>query len=296
MNVSELKWLTPGAEWDGEGDAPLSMLLATAGVVAVLVPCILAWLFGPPHSPSPSPFHDAGRGVALVIAHPDDEAMFFWPALLELRRAGVPLSILCLSTGNADGLGAVRTAEMERSCARLQVTGKNLRILDVEELQDGFRAWPEDVVARHVQKFVEDCGASLILTFDDHGVSGHPNHVSTSLGVRRAHDTLCNAGGTASCKVLMLESVGLARKYIGPLSLWLDSAPSANDGRPGVVCSGCGPATCLLALAVHWSQLVWYRVLFTLFSRYAYVNSFVQHKPTTPEPCDRVTTHEEQAG
>lgn len=35
----------------------------------------------------------------LVIAHPDDESMFFAPTLLELLRAGEQVHVLCLSTG-----------------------------------------------------------------------------------------------------------------------------------------------------------------------------------------------------
>lgn len=73
-----------------------------------------------------------------VVAHPDDEAwwgamffrtplflaqksahknrgvpkaMFFWPTLSQLRAAGVTISVLCLSTGNFDGLGDIRKRE-----------------------------------------------------------------------------------------------------------------------------------------------------------------------------------------
>ena len=35
----------------------------------------------------------------LVIAHPDDETMFFSPTIHELRRRGCNVTILCLSNG-----------------------------------------------------------------------------------------------------------------------------------------------------------------------------------------------------
>ena len=41
------------------------------------------------------------RGVLLVTAHPDDEAMFFVPTLLALQARGVAVHVLCLSTGSA---------------------------------------------------------------------------------------------------------------------------------------------------------------------------------------------------
>jgi len=35
----------------------------------------------------------------LVIAHPDDESMFFAPTLLSMREAQTPMYVLCLSNG-----------------------------------------------------------------------------------------------------------------------------------------------------------------------------------------------------
>jgi hypothetical protein len=37
--------------------------------------------------------------VLLVIAHPDDEAMFFSPTLLTMRQLNIEVHVLCLSTG-----------------------------------------------------------------------------------------------------------------------------------------------------------------------------------------------------
>lgn len=43
------------------------------------------------------------KRIVLLIAHPDDEAMFFAPALLALTRPerGNHVKILCLSSGTA---------------------------------------------------------------------------------------------------------------------------------------------------------------------------------------------------
>lgn len=43
----------------------------------------------------------AGRTWLLVIAHPDDEAMFFSAALQALHAAGARVAILCLSSGTS---------------------------------------------------------------------------------------------------------------------------------------------------------------------------------------------------
>jgi len=276
----ELNWLAPGNEDLGNEFFPLAMAACATAVLTLLMPCLISWVFGPPRLVLSGLLEGRLDRVALVVAHPDDEAMFFWPTLLQLRRAGVPLCVLCLSTGNADGLGEVRKLEMQRSCARLGISEDNLVVVDVEELQDGFHSWPEEVVSAQVLDFVRARPTRLVLTFDVRGVSGHPNHISTSIGVRRAAARAAVGGGGEACccfKVLMLETVPLPQKYLGLVSLW--SAPCADTAEVTVAASasvGTGPLACLPALAVHWSQFVWYRVLFTTFSRYAYLNTYVQ--------------------
>ena len=41
----------------------------------------------------------APRQGLLLIAHPDDESMFFAPTIIRLQELGVNLSLLCLSNG-----------------------------------------------------------------------------------------------------------------------------------------------------------------------------------------------------
>lgn len=61
-----------------------------------------------------------GKRITLLIAHPDDEAMFFSPTLLSLAPHN-DISVLCLSSGDADGLGAIRKGELVESCRRLGI-------------------------------------------------------------------------------------------------------------------------------------------------------------------------------
>lgn len=55
--------------------------------------------------PAPPPNACRPGRLLLVTAHPDDEALFFAPALLGMRQAGSPfmgveaVDVLCLSTG-----------------------------------------------------------------------------------------------------------------------------------------------------------------------------------------------------
>jgi len=69
----------------------------------------------------------AGSGALLVIAHPDDECMFFTPTVLGLARQGITAHVLCLSTGNFDGLGATRARELRASCVELGVDARQTK-------------------------------------------------------------------------------------------------------------------------------------------------------------------------
>jgi N-acetylglucosaminylphosphatidylinositol deacetylase len=70
-----------------------------------------------------------------VTAHPDDESLFFAPTLTSLLShkrkldkdvLSAEVYLLCLSTGNADGLGKTRQREMAHA-------------LDVLGIEDGKR-------------------------------------------------------------------------------------------------------------------------------------------------------------
>ena len=98
------------------------------------------------------------RRIGLVIAHPDDESMFFVPALAHLRGRGLAVHVLCLSTGNADGLGERRQAELRAAANLLGVPSTHVRIVDDQtNLADGMRSRWSIVEARgHIQRFVAD--------------------------------------------------------------------------------------------------------------------------------------------
>ena len=101
----------------------------------------------------------AGTGALLVIAHPDDECMFFTPTLLGLARQGITAHVLCLSTGNFDGLGATRSRELRASCVELGVDASRVHCLDDPQLQDGpAQAWPPARIAALVHAHCHERG------------------------------------------------------------------------------------------------------------------------------------------
>ncbi|KAG5176982.1 putative deacetylase LmbE-like domain-containing protein [Tribonema minus] len=208
------------------------------------------------------------RRPGLVIAHPDDEAMFFGPTLKALGGASpsIVVHVLCLSTGNFCGLGKLRHQELLLSCSRFGISMDNVEVVNDAALQDGKdECWPAEAVARYVGSFVQRRSIDLLLTFDQHGVSGHPNHIAVCRGVT----TLLHTCKARLPPVYVLQSVSLARKYIGVLDV-LGTWQSRLHR-----CVSLDPRQIWCAMAAHRSQLVWFRRLFMLFSRYTYVNTYV---------------------
>lgn len=88
--------------------------LTALGLVALLIPTLYLYTVGVASSRFPTL---RNRRICLLIAHPDDEAMFFAPSVLALTRPelGNHVKILCLSSGDAAGLGETRKRELVKS-------------------------------------------------------------------------------------------------------------------------------------------------------------------------------------
>ena len=220
----------------------------------------------------------ASSRIGLVIAHPDDECMFFTPILTHLVVSGWQVHLLCLSSGNADGLDRIRTKELDASAKLLGVSSVTL-IDDEQELADGMHQdWKAGVIQRHVRAFVKDKQLSTLLTFDNYGISGHPNHISTYHGVRAFLSTQHRDGVVG----YELMSTPIWRKYAGIL----DAVLSLVEERMMAMFSPASerihfvsllqPGLVYQCMVAHASQFVWYRRLFIVFSRYTYVNTVRQ--------------------
>jgi len=145
----------------------------------------------------------------IVTAHPDDESMFFVPTIVTLRSSG-EVFLLCLSPGNATGLGEIRKRELEKACEILKI--KQFALIDRPELQDGPQLyWDPQLIASIVEEFSSRHDIHELYTFDGYGISGHPNHISVYKGIR----TLVEHGSSLQCYIL--ESTALWRKFLGPL-------------------------------------------------------------------------------
>ncbi|DAZ93270.1 TPA: hypothetical protein N0F65_010894 [Lagenidium giganteum] len=235
------------------------------------------------------------KRAVLVTAHPDDESMFFMPLLHALQEQDPrveahewELFLLCLSRGNFDGLGDIREQEMLACGQYVGFPKANIHVLEDPRFQDGMQsAWETAHVGATVTEFVTKYKIDAVFTFDDYGVSGHPNHISVHHGVRQAILTLheqCATTETQPVRGWMLESTNIVRKYIGVLDALLSSTGSSEK----VFVFTFRPWWNYHAMALHHSQFVWYRRLFVIFSRYTFINTFTPIVPM-PAPVDMPT-------
>ncbi|EFE30057.1 glycan biosynthesis protein (PigL), putative [Trichophyton benhamiae CBS 112371] len=197
------------------------------------------------------------KRICLLIAHPDDEAMFFAPTLLALTKPelGNHVKILCLSsgmcallmvldsasgwfliyqiTGDAAGLGHIRKQELQKSALRLGLRNESdvFIVDDPSRFPDSMTAtWSEENVSGLLASaFAPQLAAQassqsapmatidILLTFDQSGVSYHPNHRSLYHGARAFLKALMRGNSGHPCPVTLytLTSTTLARKYIG---------------------------------------------------------------------------------
>ncbi|GAC95597.1 glycan biosynthesis protein [Pseudozyma hubeiensis SY62] len=226
----------------------------------------------------------------LVTAHPDDEAMFFAPAVQALAAAGTSIFALCLSTGNAAGLGMKRTEELFASYDQLGVSASRVKYLDDAKLQDSMEGiWPNEhissVVAKHIDSLSQPIDA--LITFDKRGVSEHLNHIAAYNGTR---DTAV----ARNLALYVLPTLEVWEKYTSvPSAVWetisySGYAPPSSGNKTAayepaseimVLASSAQYVKAVQAMFKHQTQLEWFRYLYLVFSRYMFSNRLVLWTP-----------------
>ncbi|KAJ3865250.1 LmbE-like protein [Lentinula novae-zelandiae] len=273
---------------------------------------VIAILYRPTHSGDPFKRESTRpQRVLLVTAHPDDECLFFAPTIFglangsQLNDASQDGSIgqnnenelfsLCLSVGDADGLGHIRKEEYEKSLDVMGIKDTNRIALDDPYLQDSMEvSWDIDYIADVVADFVIHHNITTILSFDQGGVSDHPNHKIIPFGIQRM---ISAYPVYPPPKFYVLITVPISIKYVGilaPLVAKFDlyamnmlhsaadrlSAVGAKRNReetmPFFVAGINDYLVALQAMRQHWSQLVWFRWLNVMFSRYMWVNEWAE--------------------
>ncbi|KAJ5874222.1 uncharacterized protein N7529_002652 [Penicillium soppii] len=300
-------------------------MTASFNWTALAVAITAVFIFWTLSSTTSSPFTRSfprlrNKRICLLIAHPDDEAMFFAPTVLALTRPelGNHLKILCLSTGDADGLGPIRTKELQKSALALGVRSESdvFIVDDPARFPDGMaNDWEEGAVAALLASaFAPDMAKNaksgraptatidVILTFDKFGISNHPNHRSLYHGAVNFLRAVMKDKHGFTCPVTLytLTTTSIFRKYAGvldaPLSMFLGVWSNISGGLMGskkkdAAASGEGPARLLFVSSInewltaqsamvscHQSQMVWFRWGWITIGRYMTVNDLKREK------------------
>jgi N-acetylglucosaminylphosphatidylinositol deacetylase len=308
------------------------------------------------------------KRIILLIAHPDDEAMFFAPTLQALTapHLGNHVKILCLSTGDADGLGAIRSKELIKSALMLGVRKpEDVYVMDDPRFQDGMQnEWKQEDVCRVLgmafapqivsgtstptysvspQATETDIGKDqeqekekdkkerrkskhvpskppstapiptpaptaeplgpratidVLITFDAHGISSHPNHKALHTGALAFLTALMHGHAGWKCPVTLytLPTVNIARKYCfvfdalttmanGALETLLGGgrsklARAEADGNRALFISDMARYWRARNAMVrgHQSQMVWFRWGWISMGRYMVVNDLKRER------------------
>jgi N-acetylglucosaminylphosphatidylinositol deacetylase len=224
--------------------------LLALGIVAIVVPSLFLYTVSVVQTRFPTL---RNKRICLLIAHPDDEAMFFAPTVLALTRpeTGNHVKILCLSsgmlslvtfchsdttltlssTGNADGLGETRKKELAKSGMTLGLRSEDdVFVVESPDFQDSMTAtWDTGKIktllssafAPHLksgsptQSDRPTATIDALITFDAGGVSGHPNHASLYHGARAFVASLVHGkdGWQPPVDLYTLTSISILRKY-----------------------------------------------------------------------------------
>ncbi|RLV94000.1 putative N-acetylglucosaminyl-phosphatidylinositol de-N-acetylase [Spathaspora sp. JA1] len=244
---------------------------------------------------SPTPLPIANSSVYFIIAHPDDEVMFFSPSVVEISKSKYnnTVNLICFSPGDAvdQSMGTIRRNELYDSSRILGI--QNVTVLNY---RDGMNeTWSlSDIRQSLTENIINPDQSTVLITFDQGGVSSHANHISLYHGtknyIKKRNDN--------STRLLVLKSVNFWEKYsftlLTDVELFVDHLSSfiskVINLNINVSFFTATPATSikiysdLNMLSVsyaamcygHFSQMVWFRYGWLLLSRYLTFNHLIE--------------------
>ena len=165
--------------------------------------------------------------ILVVVAHYDDEALFFGGTLLRMAKSGnIELTIVVVTDvvhTNAPGHKEKTTAEQEmlRCNTRLSAFYKVCFILGANYHH---LKLPNNTTAAHIthslQPIIDDIKPGLIITHNEQGEYGHDQHVATHKAVMLCRGkietwTLAELGGDSTVQVSVdrKEKITLLKNY-----------------------------------------------------------------------------------
>lgn len=237
------------------------LALVLLGVNAALLVLLVRAMWARSNSDGADAADADDATVAVVVAHPDDEVLFFGPTLWALRERGRRVRVLSLTAPGA------RVHELRASGAALGAAS-----VVAGPWPDGpHERWDEAALDAWLRAALDAVPGRLksVVTFDSGGVSGHPNHVACGEAVARVH------AARPHFHLLRLRTVPLWRRYLGALDAVASVLLLTSDMWLVAPAGWRQPLVLWRHMSAHYgSQWVWYRKLMVLASRYTFINTF----------------------
>ncbi|OAG30148.1 N-acetylglucosaminylphosphatidylinositol deacetylase [Nematocida displodere] len=211
--------------------------------------------------------HSKTEKYMMIIAHPDDESMFFGPFLSCAARRKSGVVVVVLTDGAGGGDRATRQKEMEKLCR-----DEGIELFSLGE-RDGYLKTTQELIDQLIVIF-KLTQSGKVVTFDKKGVSRHTDHtecfyIAKTLATQLKQPTF-----------LALQTFSLFGKYFAyfpPLSQALCPGQARHCTRGSYA-----PLTikntlkdslsCRKRMLYHKSQLLWFRYCYILLSTYMDVN------------------------
>ena len=226
--------------------------------------------------PDSAATNKAAEACLLLIAHPDDESMFFVPLIQNLKYKGYKVHVLCLSNGGSK----IREDELKKAATVLNIDKLKICNLEDKGIVDGMnKKWNNSVIFSEIIEYCTNEEIKALFTFDKYGVSGHLNHIAL---YNTVGDNIDKFKGI---NIYTLESVNILRKFISILDFFsvavfelylvvYDFLKDTTRSDNHFSFFNFNFLLNIQAMKAHRSQFVWFRKLFVGFSRYTYINTF----------------------
>lgn len=156
--------------------------------------------------------------LLVITAHPDDEAFGMAGMLSKCAAAGVRTALICATRGEAgqsaglaetpEALAALRSAELRCSAMALGVA--DLVLLDHPD--GGGSSWNLAALVGDLGAHIRRIGPDAVVTFDDQGITRHPDHIMVHRAVQQA------LGGAA-------DRLGVRRLFYQVITCPEDASP-----------------------------------------------------------------------
>jgi N-acetylglucosamine malate deacetylase 2 len=153
------------------------MILLTLLLILILLFYLYIWFTS--HDFSIAPITPRPGKVLAIFPHPDDETLTCGGTLYNLARRGIETHLAILTLGERGVEGAVYTPALKKIRTReVKNSAKALHTkLHLFDLGDGQLAAKPAKVQHVVAKLIDTLQPDLVITYDQSGLYGHPDHI-----------------------------------------------------------------------------------------------------------------------